>query len=119
LKVFSNGKIIADVEVADSMWKRIRGLMFRRIDEKNGLLLPFNEDKRWEIWMPFVPQKLGLIFLDSKKRVVDVKVAVPLTLDPRTWRIYKPDERCRYVLEIHPEKVKSIKPGDTLEWSYD
>ena len=51
------------------------------------------------VWMPFVRWPLDLYFLDKEFQVLDIKKAVPLTLNPRTWKTYT-HRQARYVLEI-------------------
>lgn len=95
-----------------------RGLMFK----KNGnMLLEFPFSARHGIWMLFMKYPLDLIFLDSEKRVAEIiKNIPPLTLDPRTWKIYHPKNVARYVLEIEAEAINAqrynITVGDQLEF---
>ncbi len=71
----------------------IRGMMFDNSDA-DGALIYGNS-----IWMPFVRQNLDLFFLDENKKVIEKKRAVPLTLNPKTWKIYK-NKKAKYCLEI-------------------
>jgi len=61
--------------------------------------------------MFFVFFPINIVFLDSKKRVVDIK----LNLKP--WQMTIPKERCRYVIEL-PTKYgqKFFSLGDKLSW---
>lgn len=90
------------VEVADTWWKRAKGLMFReKLPPMHGLLIEFPEPGKWGIWMLFMRFPLDLIFLDEKMQVVDAKANIPpVSLNPRTWKIYKPRKPAKYVLEI-------------------
>lgn len=71
----------------------IRGLMFDSSD-CDGALIYGNR-----IWMPFVKHKLDLFFLDEKFKVISKQKAVPLTLNPKTWKVYK-NSKATYCLEI-------------------
>ena len=75
----------------------VRGLMFDDVKGYDGALIYANN-----IWMPFVKHKLDLFFLDKKFKVLSRQKAVPMTLDPKTWKVYKND-KAKYCLEI---KVK-------------
>lgn len=80
----------------------LRGLMFDSMEDKDGAFIYANS-----IWMPFVRKELQLIFLDAGHRVTSVQEAVPITLDPRTWRFYK-DKKAIYCLEA-AKKTKARK----------
>ena len=69
----------------------LRGMMFDK--KSRGALIYANS-----IWTPFCPS-LMLFFLDERHKVISSQSAVPLTLDPRTWRTYS-DKRAKYCLEI-------------------
>ena len=71
-----------------------RGLMFDDIKGYDGALIYANN-----IWMPFVKHKLDLFFLDDKFSVLSKEKAVPMTLNPKTWKVYKND-KAKYCLEI-------------------
>lgn len=116
MKIRKNGDLFVEAEVAENILEKIRGLMFRELDDKEALLLKFPKEKRWGIWMAFVPQDLALLFLDKEKEIVDKKLAEKLSLDPRSWKIYKPVERCKYVLECNPGKIEEAETGEKLEW---
>ncbi len=72
----------------------VRGLMFDKIDKYDGALIYANN-----IWMPFVKSKLDLFFLDNRMKVLEKQTAVPLTLNPKTWKTYS-NKKAKYCLEI-------------------
>jgi uncharacterized membrane protein (UPF0127 family) len=72
----------------------LRGLMFDKMKNIDGALIYANN-----IWMPFVKNKLDLLFLDKNLTVIEIKKAVPLTLDPKTWKAYV-NWKARYCLEV-------------------
>ncbi|MFP4045546.1 MAG: DUF192 domain-containing protein [Candidatus Aenigmatarchaeota archaeon] len=119
LKISHGNDKFLEVGVADRPGKRVLGLMFRKVRRDYGLLFPFSHERRWSIWMPFVPQDLAVFWLDEKREVVDKKIARKISLDPDTWKTYKPEEECKYVLECHKEKIDEIDIGDKLEWDRD
>lgn len=90
-----SGKIFK-VELAVSLLKKSWGLSMR----KNGkMLFNFSSPGRPPIDMMLVQRPLNLYFLDEEKKVVDVQYAEPWTFDPRTWKIYRPSEASKYLLE--------------------
>jgi uncharacterized membrane protein (UPF0127 family) len=98
-------------DVADTFLKRFIGLSFSK--KKNLLFIMPYEDK-WPFWMFLVRYPIKIIFIGNNKSVVDVKLAEPITLNPKTWRIYSPRKKCKYVLET-PFNLK-VKVGDQLRW---
>jgi len=102
---------IIEAEVADSFWKRTVGLSFSK--KKNMFFhLPY-EDK-WSLWMFGVRYRIKMIFIDKNKIVIDIKEGKPLSLDPKTWRTYKPKKPCKYILET-PFNLK-VRIGDKLKF---
>ncbi len=98
----------------DSFLSRLRGLMFRRaLAREEGLLLVQSHDSRVDssIHMLFVFMDLGVVWIDSRGKVVDAVLA-------RAWHLmYAPREAARYVLEIHPERLKEFHIGDQVGFS--
>jgi len=105
------GKKEIKADVADNFWKRFIGLSFSK--KKNLLFVMPYEDK-WAFWMFLVRYPIKIIFIDKNKRVVDVKFAEPITLNPKTWKIYSPKKKCKYVLET-PFNLE-VKIGEKLYW---
>jgi len=65
------------IEVADSWFKKARGLMFRKpLPPMHGLLLAFKNEARHGIWMPFMRFPIDLIFLDKNLKIVGAKHCV-------------------------------------------
>ena len=94
----SNGRVIKNVEYTNSLMGLMKGLMFRK---SGALLMDFGEDCAPSIWMLFMRFPIDIVFVSSDGRVVDVvKRAEPISLSPRTWRIYRPEAKCRFVLEL-------------------
>jgi uncharacterized membrane protein (UPF0127 family) len=98
-------------EVADDFSKRFWGLCFGK---KRNMLFSMDYDHEWPFWMFLVRYDLRIIFIDRNKRVVDIKDARPISLDPATWRTYTPKKPARYILET-PFPCK-IRMGDRLIW---
>ncbi|MEM5879649.1 MAG: DUF192 domain-containing protein [Candidatus Aenigmatarchaeota archaeon] len=100
-----------EADVADSFLKQLLGLSFSK---KKNMLFIMPYEKRWSFWMFLVRYPLKFIFLDSSKKVVDIKEGKPISLGLKTWKTYKSKEACKYVLET-PFSLK-IKVGDKLKW---
>ncbi len=110
MKIRLKGSAV-EADVADNFFSRMMGLSFTG---KKNMLFTMDYEYRWPFWMFGVWYSLCIAFLDKDKKVVDVKNAKPLSLDPRTWRTYTPRKPAKYVFET-PFDLK-IKVGDRLEW---
>lgn len=106
-----HGKKI-EAELADTLLKRSWGLSRR---SQGKMFFVFLRSGRPGIDMMLVPEPLHLYFLDEEKEVVDVQYAEPWTLDPRTWRIYRPEKDSRYLLESFEEL--DLEKGDSVDFS--
>ncbi len=121
IKNITNKKIIAtNIEEAKTPFQKSKGLMWRdNLPDDYGMLFDFGKDKKEGFWMLFMKIPIDMIFIDSDKRVVDIKYSVkPLTFNPRTWKIYYPKRPARWVLEMKAGSMKRLKTkiGDKLEF---
>ncbi len=107
--VFHMSKIInirignKSLRIKDCKFSSLRGLMFDSMKSYDGALIYSNS-----IWMPFVKHKLDLLFLDKDFRIVEIQSAIPITFNPKTWRIYK-NEKAKYCLEIKTGILSNLK----------
>lgn len=104
-------RVVVRARWCQSFACRARGLMFRRqLDPDDGLLLvePGESRTGTSIHMFFVFMSLGVAWLDTELRVVDLTVARP-------WRLYWPKAPARYVLEGNPSMIESLAIGDQLK----
>lgn len=87
--------------------------MFRKdLDPQGGLLMTQKGESRTNaaIHMFFVGLDLGVLWLDAKKKIVDIKLA-------KSWQpIYTPVSPAKYILEIHPRRLPEFKIGDQLSF---
>jgi len=102
---------VVNVEIADSFFKQMVGLSF---SGKKNMLFVMPYERRWRMWMFGVKFPLKIIFINKKKVVVDIKEANPITLNPKTWKVYAPKKSCKYILET-PYKLK-VKIEDKFRW---
>lgn len=106
--------IIATHRIADNVFSRAKGLMFSR--EKNfdyGLIFDLERETKIgaSIHMFFVFFPINVVFLDSKKKIIDIKLGL------KPWQMTKPRDKCRYIIELpakYGKKLFSI--GDKLNW---
>ncbi|MEM2873902.1 MAG: DUF192 domain-containing protein [Candidatus Nanoarchaeia archaeon] len=109
--VFPSGESI-EAELANTHLKRIVGLSGCK--EKKAMLFKFPFSFKWGFWMPNMNYPLKIIYINKNKEIVDIKDAIPLTKDTKTWKRYVPKKGCKYVLETPFEH--NVKIGDKLQF---
>jgi uncharacterized membrane protein (UPF0127 family) len=106
-------KIIEKTKIADSFFKRFKGLMF---SSKPDYALIFELEKEGKlnssIHMLFVFYPIDVIYLNSEKKVVDIKYNFkPFSLN------YTPKKASKYFIEFATGIIqKKIGLNDELEW---
>ncbi|NJE46563.1 DUF192 domain-containing protein [Thermococcus sp. GR7] len=101
------------VRLADTFFKRFRGLMLvRDINYALVFVLPAETRANASIHMFFMLGDIDVIWLDSSRRVVDFKTA-------RKWRVYVPKKAARYIIEgpVGMINVLEVEEGDLISWS--
>ena len=90
------GEILAlDVELANTFWGRLRGLMFRRrFPHGRALLFKFRKPGRHSVHMFFVRFPIDLIYLNSDFKVVELRARL------KPWRVYRPKTAVSHLVEL-------------------
>ena len=101
------GKLSLRTEKADTGLKRARGLMFRK-SLKGALLFVLDRETRIgaAIHSYFVFFPFDVVWLDKKRKVVDMKTVFPFTL------FAAPREGAKYFIELPAGSIK--RAGLTL-----
>ena len=111
MKLFLEKKKISDsLDVADSTLKKGMGLRFA--EKARPLLFEFEKESHPSFDMWFVNFTIDVVYLDSKKKIVDLARLKPWTGPSR------PEAACKYVVELPAgwiEKFK-IKYGKKMDW---
>lgn len=98
--------LATDVEVADSIVARGKGLMFRRsIPEDYGLVFEFETAARRSVHMLFVPFPIDVLWLEDE-RVRAVKRLSP-------WRGFAANQ-ADTLIELPAGTTHSVEPGDRV-----
>ena len=104
-------------EVADTLIKRTRGLMFRKsLPENEGMLFIFDEEDCYSFWMMNMSFPIDIIWINKEKEVIDItKNVQPCKLICPT---YKPKEKAMYVLEVNANFTEEhdVEIGKPLEF---
>lgn len=103
----TSGKLLArDVEVADTFWRRFRGLMLRRKFQRGrALLFKFDRPGRHGVHMFFVRFPIDLVYLDSGFRVVDLRAGL------KPWATYRPKAAASYLIELPTGTIRRAGVG--------
>ncbi len=101
------------VRMADTFFKRFRGLMLtRNVSHALVFVLPAETRANASIHMFFMLSDIDVIWLDSARRVVDFKTA-------KKWRLYTPKKAANYIIEgpVGLIKALEVEDGDLIDWS--
>lgn len=97
----------------ESFLSKFKGLMFVPTLENNtGIILVENAESRLNtaIHMLFMNFDITAVWIDSAKKVVDVRLA-------KKWHLsYFPKKPAQYVLEIHADHFQDFHIGDQLNF---
>jgi len=89
-----------NMEIADTRWKRFRGLML--CSKPREMLFIFDRPGRHSFHTWFMRFPIDFVFLDDRRRVVDVREGV------RPWHTVRPASPAKYVLELPAGTAKNI-----------
>ncbi len=90
------GKKELEVEIADNVFNRAKGLSFR---EEGKMLFKFPFPVKTSIDMMFLSKPLYLYFFNSDKELIHKEKALPWAWNPKTWKLYRPNQKYQYLLE--------------------
>ncbi len=115
--IFPKQELEVKVEVADTVGKRQRGLMYRKkLEQLHGMLFVFAYSGEHSFWMKNTYIPLDMIHISQDRKVVDcIENAVPCKNDD--CQAYRPKQMSKYVLEVNSglcEKY-NISVGDQVE----
>jgi uncharacterized membrane protein (UPF0127 family) len=108
--------VSVDVEVADNLTTRAKGLMGRKsLGEYECMLFVFDEPGFHSFWMVNTSIPLDAIFMDEEGTVVDVIEMEPCGL--LKCPLHTPKSRAKYVLEVNQgfSKRNKIEEGSIME----
>ncbi len=108
-------------EVADTLDKQIRGLMFRpAIADNYAMLFVYSDEQERGFWMKNTLIHLDIIFLNHDKQVVDMFLNVP-PCRQEPCPTYTSKVPAQYVVEIRGNRAceLGLKIGDTLYFPFD
>lgn len=105
----TTGKLISREEkLCYGMFSQLRGLMFSK---RKNLVFVFDKERNVSLhnWFVFFP--IDVLFLDSRKRIVEIKMRL------RPFGFYFAKKKVKYVIELGKPKDKRLyRIGDGLEF---
>ncbi len=107
-----------DAAYARSFYSRALGLMLSK--KKDLILVSPNEDVvSSTIHMALMRYSIDVVWVDSEKKVVDVRKNIPPLglLRPATWRTYAPKKAAKYVIELGRGCAEGTETGDEISFS--
>ncbi|CAN5909992.1 hypothetical protein BH23ACT11_BH23ACT11_12570 [soil metagenome] len=110
------------VEIADDIFERARGLMYRTdLGQNRGMLFIYDDETVHKFWMKNTLIPLSVAFMNSNGRIVDIQKMEPVGREQAV-----PDEKlpryvsaapARYALEVNQGffDERGVEVGDTAE----
>ncbi len=106
--------ILSDALLCDSFWRRLRGLLACPPEDLGrGALFICHAEGRLvaSVHTLGLRRCIGLVWLDARRVVVDLRVAPP-------WQLpFSPSAPAMYCLEGEPAITERLRPGDQLVFS--
>jgi uncharacterized protein len=104
--------IVKDIYTCHSVGSKAAGLMFHPRIKDKAFVFVNREEEYVPLHMFFVFQTIDVLFLDSDKKIADIKQ------DFRPFTLYFPKKNAKYVIELPQDTVrkKKIKLGDKCEF---
>jgi uncharacterized membrane protein (UPF0127 family) len=100
------GSGVFSTQLASTDAARVQGLSgVDHLDANGGLLMVFQSDSQWGIWMKDMKVPLDIVWMNNEKKVI--YIVTDASPDLGTSKIFKPQEAARYVLEVPSGTVKS------------
>ncbi|MDK2849426.1 MAG: uncharacterized protein PWP03_836 [Candidatus Woesearchaeota archaeon] len=103
--------IIPQAAYLTNTWQHAKGLMFT-FKMKHPLVFAFNKERRVPLHMFFVFYPIDVIYLDSKKTVVEMKENF------KPFTKYNPKHKAKYVIEVENGFInsKNIQLNDVFDF---
>ncbi len=108
---------VFSVKVAKDKASQEKGLAgVTELKQNGGLLMVFDSDDTWGIWMKDMKVSLDIVWLNSNKEVIYIVKNV--SPDLSTSKTFKPTKPARYVLEVAAGDTSKygVKIGDKADF---
>lgn len=112
-KTITVGGVHLTVEIADDMYERATGLMYRDyLPQDRGMLFVYPDERPLSFWMKNTLIPLSIAFIDGNEKIIVILDMFP---DDGSMH-YKSPKPARYALEVNLGwfKANGVKVGDDL-----
>lgn len=109
------GRLVLQVEIADSPTERQRGLMGRRsLAARAGMVFAYPSDATGAFWMKNTLIPLDIAFYDRRGKILRILTMTPCRKDP--CRVYEPRVAYRGALEVNAGSFRrwNVRAGDRI-----
>ena len=100
--------------ICESTSSKARGLMFtsRKGFQDRALIFTFSRSAARQLHMFFVFYAIDVLFLDEKRRIVEIKERF------KPFTVYSPREKSKYIIELPAGTVQrtGTRIGDAASW---
>ena len=104
-----------EVELADSFFKGLRGLMFHEpLSENQGMFFIFSQEDYHGIWMANMSFSIDIVWIDAGLSVVSIERDVP-PCKSFPCKSYYPTKEALYVLELQANSTNDLEIGDKVD----
>ena len=111
LKNKTKGEVLVNkVTFCKSIFSKAFGLMFRKKLKDKAWVFVFDEMQAGPLHNFFVFQKIDVLFLDEKKRVVELWQGF------KPFTCHKPRRKAKYVIELPAGAADNVKLGDSISF---
>ncbi|MCM2325343.1 MAG: DUF192 domain-containing protein [Candidatus Woesearchaeota archaeon] len=97
-------------KILTSIFSKASGLMFSRPIKDTGYIFVFSEPRRIDLHMFFVFFPIDVLFLDDKKRIIEMKK------DFLPFTFYYSKKKASYVIELPAGYSDKTKIGDIIKF---
>ncbi len=111
LKTLKGKTLAKQIVFSSTILSQMRGLMFARDDKDRALIMVFPDERRVSLHMCFVFFPIDILFLDSKKRIVEMHEGAR----PFITHV-SPKHKAKYVIELSAGVIRKhrLKVGEGL-----
>lgn len=117
-KIIKINNFSLEIELADTMEKRILGLSGRNsLPPNRGLLFVYEIPAFYEIWMKDMKFPIDIIWIDERGEIIDIKKDAKPESFPET---FKPLTSAKYVLEVNTgfSDQAGLKIGNNIAFDF-
>ena len=113
------GKVVLNVEVAETDEQHQQGLMYReKLAPNAGMIFVFNDEEPRFFWMKNTYVDLSIGFFDKNRKLIDIQDMKATTVMQKEFPNYPSRGPAQYALEVSKGwfKKNGIREGAIFNW---